>query len=279
MVSTHSQEIRAAEIARKNREIYDETSDPVWRLAVYQPLHGGWEFINLGGQWLLDTFAAQAMLGPDKSILELCSGQGATCRYLAERFECRVTGVEMNPRQVEQARARLKEVSPQVARRVELVEANILCWNPERVYDAVYTIDSLMLVDDIQGALSKAYASLRPGALLMIAVILAGPHIDERMRRFAWEVDGMISLLAPSNYRHLLSSAGFREIDCRDITARAIDSSELIASALDQNRGAIVDLQGEEVYRGWLDVGEVYLAGFRSGKLSYYLITARRDDR
>ena len=48
----------AGEVLQKNREIYSETSSPVWYLAVYGPAHDGWEFINLGGRQVLDRLAA-----------------------------------------------------------------------------------------------------------------------------------------------------------------------------------------------------------------------------
>ena len=49
-----------------------------------------------------------------------------------------------------------------------------------------------------------------------------------------------------------------------------------IRHALEENRDEISGSQGEEVYKGWVDVGQIYLSAFREGKLGYQLFTARR---
>jgi cyclopropane fatty-acyl-phospholipid synthase-like methyltransferase len=261
---------------RKNRELYDQTSGLVWRLAVYDAFHGGWEFINLGGRALLDTLARRARLGPGKEVLELCSGQGATCRYLAQHYGCGVTGVEMNPQQVRRARESLAAAPPHVARLVRLVEDDVLCWHPQRRYDAVYLIDSLMLIEALPALLGKVHATLRPRGLLMVSVIVAGPVPDEGLCRYAWEMDGMIGLRTPREYADRLEAAGFTAITCDDVTALAVESSATMATALDRHREEIEGAQGADMYRAWKEAGEIYLAAFRQGKLGYLLATARR---
>jgi sarcosine/dimethylglycine N-methyltransferase len=223
---------------------------------------------------VLDDMARRAGLGPSSHLLELCSGQGAACRYLAERTGCAATGVEMNPRQVKRARQRLREASPHLARRVRFVECDALAFRPRRRYDAVLSVDSLMLIPDVPAFLAQARAALRPGGALLTAVIGAGPALEEPMRRFAWEVDGMISLLAAEEYRALLAAAGFTAIEVEDATPLAIASSEVIAAALATRREEIVSTPGERTFRGWVDVGEIYLEAFRRGQLAYYLFTA-----
>jgi len=266
-----------SEIARKNAELYDETSDAIWRLAVYEAVHEGWEFINLGGRQILDAFAQRAGLGRGKKVLELCSGQGAACQYLAERYACEVTGVEMNSRQVERARARLAQVEHDVAERIRFIEANVLHWRPSLHYDALLSLDSLMLIDQLSALLDKAYASLKPGRPLMVAVIVAGPYLDDELRRFAWELDGMISLPTLEEYAEMLKTAGFIRIDSEDLTQLALDSSVKIATALERNQEEIVRTQGKEAYWSWIGAGKIYVGGFREKKLTYQLISARRQ--
>jgi cyclopropane fatty-acyl-phospholipid synthase-like methyltransferase len=263
------------EIARKNSELYDETSGPLWHLAVYEPVHDGWEFINLGGKPMLDAIARRAKLKPGQAVLEMCSGQGATCRFLAERYGCEVTGVEMNPRQVERARMRLSEVSSAIAGRVRIVEGNVLDWRSPQPFDAVVSIDSTMLIEDLPRVIDNAYQSLRPGGSLSVATIVAGSQIDKEFRRFAWEADGMISLFTTEEYRGMFRAAEFTQIESEDFTHLAVESSLKIAEALEECEDRIVRAEGEEVYRGWVEVGQIYLNAFREGKLGYQLIAGR----
>lgn len=272
-------------IRRKNAEIYDDTSGVVWRLAVY-PVHDGWEFINLGGTELLDRIAALARAdsgadagaGPPRETraLELCSGQGAACRYLASRYGWTVDGVEMNDGQVARARQRLDETEESIARRVRVMQDDVLRFTPTRAYDLVYSLDSLMLIPDVPAVLRVAAAALGGDGRLAFATIAAGPAIDESMRRFAWECDGMITLATANDYRTWLAEAGFIDIRVDDLTALAVRRSVELEQAILQHREPIVRAESEPVFRGWVDVGAIYLGALESGKLTYPLISARR---
>jgi cyclopropane fatty-acyl-phospholipid synthase-like methyltransferase len=265
-------------IRQKNGEIYDDTAGEVWRLAVYEPVHHGWEFINLGGATVLDRMAADSAIGPDTSVIELCSGQGAACRYLATHFGCTATGVELNAGQFANAVARLREDTPAVSARVAFVHADILRFRPTLTFDVACSLDSLMLIEDVPAALRTAFACLRPGGTLTFVTIGAGPALDDAMRRFAWECDGMITLADGEQYRQWLEGAGFVDVVVDDLTDLAVQRSIDLETAVTRNRDAIVRAEGECVYRGWVDVGAVYLRGFQARRLGYPLITARRPD-
>lgn len=266
----------AAEIAAKNSELYDETTGPIWELAVYGPLHDGWEFINLGGHRLLDLLVERSGLGPGAAVAELCCGQGATCRLLAERQGWRVTGVEMNPRQVERAREGLAGLDPEVAARIEIVEADALAWQPADPFAAVFSLDSLMLIPDPEAFLVAARRALAPEGFLLASTLAAGPEIDDRLRRFVWEVDGMITVRSPDELRELARSTGFPDAAVDDLTPLAVEASERILEGLEGAREEIVRREGEDGYRGWYEGGEVYLDAFRDGRLAYALLTGRR---
>ncbi len=259
------------EILRKNREIYSETSSAVWFLAIYGPVHAGWEFINLGGSEALDRVAVHAGLSAGDSALELCSGRGATCRYIAEKYGCRVTGIEMNPGQVAAARRQISQTPG--AHRVEIVEADVLRYRAERAYDLVYSIDSAMLIADIPQLLRVAREALRPGGRLEIVTIGAGPAMDEPARNFAWDVDGMISLLTPAEWESRLEEGGFAGASVDDLSRIASDRSLKIDAALESNREAIVATEGEAGYAGWMNVGRAYLSAFLNKRLTYLHIS------
>ncbi|HSR53285.1 MAG TPA: methyltransferase domain-containing protein [Acidobacteriota bacterium] len=268
--------VTARQLLEKNHELYDDTSGPIWETVVYRELHGGWDFINLGGRALLDRMAGRAGLGPEKAAAELCCGRAATCRYLAQRFGCRMTGVELNAGQLAQARSGLAQLPDQVARRIHLVQSDILGWRPDRAYDAAISIDSLMLIADLEGFFKVAYDCLGPGGHLLVAVILGGPEIDERYRRFLWEADGMVSLPQPEGYRQLLKERGFERIDLRDMTSTAVDSSAKMLEALGAHEQDIIKTCGQSGYDGWAQAGRIYLQAFEKGKLGYWLLHARR---
>ncbi|MFP5287464.1 MAG: methyltransferase domain-containing protein, partial [Thermoanaerobaculia bacterium] len=178
------------QILERNRLEYDDAADPYWRLTVYDAFHDGWWFANIGGRHVLDALGRFARLGPGSRALELCSGLADTCRYLASAFGCEVTGIEMNRYQVEQGLQRLEACDPQAAGRIRLLEGDVLEWRPDELYDAVCAFDSLMLLEDRQGALRTASAALRPGGRALFADVLVGPNFTPRVERHIWEEDG-----------------------------------------------------------------------------------------
>lgn len=266
----------AVELAARNRELYDNAGDPVWHLAVYGPVHEGWQFINLGGRRLLDLIAERAGLARGVNAVDLCSGLADPCLYLAQHYGCSVAGVELNPQQVARARLRRAQAPKEAATRVRLIAGDVLRWRPRRLYDVALSIDSLMLIGDVPRFLRQACRCLRPGGSLLVATVVAGPAVTDTVRRFAWEVDGMINLPSPGEYAPLVAAAGFESYSAEDLTPLACAGAEKMDAALACQRDQVIELQGEETFRGWQQVGEFYLRAFRSGQLAYLLFQARR---
>jgi len=269
----------AEEVELKNREIYDDTSGPVWQLAIYGAVHQGREFINLGGARALDQIASLAALDTRKTAVEICAGRGAVCRYFAEGWGCRITGVEWNAKQAESGRAMLERMPEPVAERVRIVNADCLAWRPEAPVDVVVSVDSMMLLPAVPAVLRHCRSMLRNRGQVFIVTIGAGEAISSETRRFAWEIDGMASLHSREDYIALLEDAGFESPSVTDITPLAIDTSELIDAALHTHRAGIVELAGEEAFRGWVEVGARYLAAFRRRELAYLLASARKQSQ
>src|SRR5262245_19974873 len=151
--------ISPSDIVIKNR-IYDHAANGAWRLVVYEPVHEGWAFTNIGGMKFLDYMGHRAYLAPNSTVLELCSGLGDTCLYIANRFGSSVTGLDVNARQVRTARRRLRSVAIG-GRPVRFIRADVQTWKPDSLFDLVYSLDSLVLVPRVLDVFRTAYASLK----------------------------------------------------------------------------------------------------------------------
>lgn len=263
------------EVMEKNRA-YDRADSPVWRLAVYDAVHDGWEFTNMGGALALDFIGARAGLNGGKQVLEFCSGLGAACRYMASKFGCRVTGIELNANQVTQAQAKAAELNTRIASLISFECCDALDWLPTRRYDLVYMIDSLMLVENMKRMLGKCFEALRPGGMLGLVEMIAGPNIDPPLRNLIWEIDGIINLPTIDEYEALLQAAGFRDLRFEAITETAQRCFDKIGWAVAEHRQTIIEAEGEGTYRGWSQIADLYSRSFKSGKLGYVRITATR---
>jgi SAM-dependent methyltransferase len=259
--------MRSGDPARASNRTYDHATGEVWQQLVYDAVHGGWAFANICGKDALDWIGGRAA---GCELLELCCGCGDTCRYLAERFGCRVTGIEMNANQVRQARRRWARLPVEVRTRLRCHLADVADWQAPRLFDAAYLLDSLMLLPDPPTALGQAFRHVRPGGAVYVTAVAAGPDLGEAVRSFA-EADGMPSLLPSDRIGCLLAEAGFRHVEERDDTDRAARCFATIAGA--------AAARGNEAGRrvdGWLALSVLYRDAFRSGELAYSWFAARR---
>lgn len=274
MATTYHRQVSDAELLEKNR-IYDTAADDIWRRVVYDPVHGGWEFTNMGGRRVLDYVGRLAQASPGRRVVELCSGLGDTCRYLARGFDCHVTGVELNPRQL--ARAREKAGGDAAAAgKIEFVESDIRSWEPARPFDVAFSLDSLMLVNDVKGVLPRVRAALEPGGAVALAEMTAGPKATEELLERVWELDGMITIPEPRGYVEMLEEAGFSDVAVSDLTGLAADCFRRMSGALREQKGALLETVGAAEHEGWSQLTDFYHGCFLDGRFTYSLVTARR---
>jgi len=261
------------EILQKNK-IYDQADSAVWQLAVYAPVHDGWEFTNMGGTHVLDFVGEYARLDQSKRVLEFCCGLGDTCRYLAKKFGCRVTGVDMNVHQVNRAQAKLARREPALANRIDFIHSDVLRLSLERRYDAAYLIDSLMLIDNTLAVFKKLREMLKPNGRLVLAEMVAGPNITSEATEYAREEDGIVSLPTPAGYESTLAAAGFQVTHVEDITGLAENCFEKIRHATLEQETAITAAAGSKVHQNWVELSCNYWRYFHERQFAYCLIAA-----
>ncbi len=266
---------RERDVVAANHREYDRGLDPLLELLVYGPVHGGWRFTNLAGAAVLDQLGRSTGLGPDDAALEIGAGMGDGCRYLAHRFGCQVTGLEMNQAQVEQARARLVG-DPALAGRVEYIEADVLTWQPSRPYQAVFAVDSLMMIPDLRGCLAAAGRALRAGGGLAFAEIMGGPALTDEARQYVWDEAGIVNLATPEDYAAALAEVGMIQIEVRDLRGTALAHLEIIRQATEQHQAHVRELGGAEGLETWRELAAHYTQLFRDGQLAYGHITSVR---
>ncbi len=275
MVASYDRQVSDAELLEKNR-IYDSASNEVWRRVVYNPVHDGWEFTNMGGRRILDYIGQQAERSAGRSVVELCSGLGDTCRYLASEFACHETGVEMNRRQIEQAQEKISS-DARLAEKIAFVESDIRFWEPEQLFDVAFTLDSLMLVNNVSDILLKVCSALKPQGIVVLAEMTAGQNVTDELLEFIWELDGMITILKPSRYEEMLLEAGFSGIEILDVTELAEDCFGRMSAALSDEREVLLETIDADEYESWEKLTGFYHSCFQDRKFTYSRITARRQ--
>ena len=253
----------AVAVREKQRQVWDVSDDPRWRLTIYEPLYGGKIYANNGGPALLDYMGAYVGLGPEHTVLELGSGMGDACEYVASHFHCRVTGVEMSPQQIERARERHPD---RLTRGFDFIEADMMQWEPSEPYDVVYFGDMLGVAQDRCALLERVHRWLKPRGALTITDIVAGPEINDEDRAFIWGEDGFQVPFAADGLAQI-RNAGFPELDVLDQTHVVVKMQETILEASYRHKTTLIETVGAESWEEWVETAKHYGRLFAERKL------------
>ena len=152
-------------------------------------------------------------------IVDIGSGLGGPARYIAGRFGCHVSGVDITPSFVETARklTALLRMEGQVA--FELGDGQKLPF-PDAAFDGGYSQHVTMNVKDREAFFGEACRVLKPGAFFALTEHGLGPKGDP-LYPVPWSEDGSGSYLIPlSETLAIMKSAGFEAFDVEEPGAK-----------------------------------------------------------
>jgi ubiquinone/menaquinone biosynthesis C-methylase UbiE len=152
---------------------------------------------------------------PDHHILDIGCGIGGPARYIAARFQCRVSGIDITPAFVEAANRLTSLLGMENQVTIEQGDGQRLPYR-DGVFDGAYTQHVTMNVADRTRFFGEAYRVLKPGAFFALTEHGLGPTGNPHFP-VPWSMDGSGSFLAsPSETRALLAAAGFEDVLAED---------------------------------------------------------------
>ena len=154
-------------------------------------------------------------------VLDIGCGLGGPARYLAKRFQCHVSGLDITEPFVEAANKLTAHLRMEQAVSIEHGDGQCLPY-PDAHFDGAYTQHVTMNVADRLGFFAEAFRVLRPGAFFALTEHGLGPTGDPR-HPVPWSADGTGAyLVPPSESRAVLERAGFEDVVVEDTGAKYV---------------------------------------------------------
>jgi sarcosine/dimethylglycine N-methyltransferase len=155
---------------------------------------------------------------PGEHILDIGSGIGGPARWIAAKCAVRVTGVDLTPEFC--AAAEALNAATGMTNQVRIIQGSALALPvPDASFDRAYSQNVIMNIADKPGFYREALRALRPGGLLALSNLCAGPG-GEPYFPVPWAETPVTSFLStPTEMRSDIEAAGFAIISFRDTTA------------------------------------------------------------
>jgi len=185
-----------------------------------------------GGRNATARLAQLAQIDASQRVLDVGCGIGGPSRYLASKFGCQVTGLDLTPEFV--ALAGMLAQRTRLADKVTYRQGNALDLPfPDASFDVVWSQNAAMNIADRDRLYGEMHRMLRPGGRLALQDVAAGPG-GEPYYPTPWASDKSISFLfAPQSTRAALERVGFRVVAWQDTTQEALEQQTARAKALD----------------------------------------------
>ncbi len=188
---------------------------------------------HIRGKRATELLAAKLPDLSGKQVLDIGCAIGGTARFLAEKYHCAVTGLDITPAYI--------DIANQLAEMVGLRDnVQFVCGSalalpfPDHQFDVVWMEHMQMNIPEKSALLAEVHRVLQPGGLFVFHEVFAGkcssPHFPVPWASTADE-SFLVTVL---EFRKKLSQQRFRTLFWEDVTAQ---SAEWLAKSLQRITG------------------------------------------
>jgi len=232
----------------------------------YESVYGE-DFVSPGGQAMASEMIGRMALKPGACVLDVGCGLGGSAFVMARDFGLLVDGIDLSKNML--ALANEKLAANGLSGSVKLQWGD--CLEMDRVghYDAVYSRDVFLHIEDKQRLFTVLHAALNQGGTLLFTDYCCSP------KPWSDEFNGYVedrgySLHTTGEYAELITNAGFEQVVAEDITARFI---EILHSDIERIEQSDMDRETRrELQQSW----QQKVARAEAGYQRWGLFTARK---
>lgn len=196
-----------------------------------------------------DTFYSWLDLSAGDHVLEVASGSGGPALYLAKKFKCRITGLDINEEGLKTANQAAREANITDAK-FQYADVNQRMPFDDATFDAVMCTDSMNHFRDRLGYLKEWRRVLKTGRRVLFTdpVVITGPVSNEELA--ARSNIGFFLFVPLDVTKQYIQEAGFNLLRCEDATANIELTSRRWHAARERHREDLIKIEGEERFDG-----------------------------
>ncbi|MEM8646636.1 MAG: methyltransferase domain-containing protein [Pseudomonadota bacterium] len=191
---------------RLNAALMEDGADPdnptIEALAPYDQFHGR-------GLDSTEQLAAGISVSASDHLLDIGSGIGGPARYMAARFGCNVTGIDLTEEFCDVARHLTSAMG--LEDQVTIEQGNALAMPfADATFEGAYSMNVSMNIEDKTGFYGEIFRVLKPGGWLVLSELAQGPG-GAVPYPAPWALTEESSFLStPEETRAGLEASGFR---------------------------------------------------------------------
>jgi SAM-dependent methyltransferase len=196
-----------------------------------------------------DTFYSWLNLSAGDHVLEMASGSGGPALYLAKKFKCRITGLDINEEGIKTASQSAVNANVTNAK-FQLANVDERLPFDDETFDAVMCTDSMNHFRDRLSYFREWHRVLKTGrrALFTDPVVITGPVSNEELA--ARSNIGFFLFVPLETTEKFIREAGFNLIRREDVTGNIELTSGRWHDSRQKHRENLVKIEGEERFDG-----------------------------
>jgi len=196
-----------------------------------------------------DTFYSWLNLASGDHVLEIASGSGGPALYLAQKFKCRITGIDINEEGIKTANQ--SAVNAQITDAgFQLADVNRRLPFEDETFDAVMCMDSMNHFRDRVGFLREWRRVLKTGRRVLFTdpVVITGAVSNEELA--ARSNIGFFLFVPLEVTKQYIQEAGLKLLRCEDVTGNIELTSGRWHDSRQKHRDDLLKIEGEERFEG-----------------------------
>ena len=196
-----------------------------------------------------DTFYSWLNLSAGDHLLEVASGSGGPALYLARKFKCQITGLDINAEGLKTANQSAREASMTGAK-FQFADMNQRLPFDDETFDAVMCMDSMNHFQDRAGIFREWQRVLKTGRRVLFTdpVVITGPISNEELA--ARSNIGFFLFVPLDVTQQYILEAGLNLLRCEDVTPNIELTSGRWYAARAKRREDLIKMEGPERFDG-----------------------------